>query len=397
MMRWLLALVVFLMPSASPYQSTPDAANVLAHPYAQFGFDVLRDLTAENPRANIFISPTSIAVALAMTANGAEGATRDAILTALHSQAQSTDAFNAANRALADDIAKATAVQISIANALWVQDGISIEPAFRQVLESEYSAQAANVDFRTPEAAHTINSWVAKHTDNRIRKLLDSIDPATITMLTNAIAFKGKWAAQFDPKDTGPRHFTTAAGNARTVPMMKHYGEYNYANANGLETIRLPYADGTFAMYVVLPPDTAHMSTFLAKLTPETFNTLTSSLASQKGTIELPRFTISYSAALNSVLMKLGMSPAFGGSANFQGISKTQRLQISDVRHASFLKVDEEGTEAAAATSVGIRAAAVMVGPPPFHMIVDHAFFIVIRDERNGQVLFTGLVANPDN
>ena len=398
-MRWLFALAVFLMSgiSAHPDQNTPDAARVLAQPYAQFGFEVLCDLAAEHPNTNAFISPTSIAVALAMTANGAEGATRDAILSVLHTSGDSTAAFNAANRALADEISKTAAVQLSIANALWVQQGIPVEPAFQQILQSEYGAQAENVDFRTPVAANTINAWVADHTNDRIKKLVENIDPATITMLTNAIAFKGQWSAQFDAKETQPHDFTTAAGHTRKVPMMKHYGQYNYASANGLESIRLPYADGSFAMYVVLPQDQARMRVFLEQLTTENFTSLISSLQSSKGTIELPRFTLEYSATLNSVLIKLGMGAAFGSSANFRAINQSRPLQISEVRHASFLRVDEEGTEAAAATSVGIRAAVARIGPPPFHMIVDHAFFIAIRDERNGQLLFTGLIANPES
>ncbi|HTD54055.1 MAG TPA: serpin family protein, partial [Silvibacterium sp.] len=332
-MRWLLALVLFLMSgtSALPDQNTTDAGRALAQPYAQFGFDVLRDLTAKSPRANAFISPTSIAVALAMTANGADGATRDAILAALHSQGQSTTEFNAANRALADQVARTTAVQLSMANAIWVQEGIAIEPAFRQTLQSEYGAEAENVDFRTPAAEHTINTWVAKHTNDRIRKLVENIAPSTVAMLTNAIAFKGKWSIQFDAKETQPHHFTTAAGNTKKVPMMKHYGQYKYANTNGLETIRLPYADETFAMYVVLPQNETRMRSFLDQLTSDSFSTLASSLAAQKGTIELPRFTLEYSATLNSVLTQLGMGAAFGSTADFRNISKTRRLQISEV------------------------------------------------------------------
>jgi serine protease inhibitor len=395
-MRWLLALTVLLMSrtSALPDETLTDAARALAQPYAQFGFEVLRDVTAERPHSNAFISPTSIAVALAMTANGAEGATRDAILSVLHSSG-STAAFNAANRALADEIAKTTAIQLAIANAIWVQEGVSVEPAFRQVLESQYRAAAENLNFRTPAAANTINAWVAKNTNDRIKKLVDNIDPATITMLTNAIAFKGNWTAQFDAKNTQPHDFKTAAGQVRKVPMMKRNGQYSYSNANGLESIRLPYADGTFAMYVVLPQDEARMRSFLDQVTSDSFSKLVSSLAAQKGTIELPRFTLEYSATLNSILRKLGMGPAFDTGANFQGINKTRPLQISEIRHASFLKVDEEGTEAAAATGVGIRASAMRVEPPPFHMVVDHPFFLAIRDERNGQVLFTGMIANP--
>ena len=164
----------------------------------------------------------------------------------------------------------------------------------------------------------------------------------------------------------------------------------------GLEAIRLPYADRTFAMYVVLPQDSSGLQSFLSQLTPDTFTALVSSLHTQQGTIELPRFTITYDATLNAVLTKLGMGIAFGNNANFDGICKAPRIQISEVRHASFLKVDEEGTEAAAATSVGMRAMAVRIEPQPFHMVVDHPFFLAIRDERNGQLLFTGTIAKPE-
>ena len=150
-------------------------------------------------------------------------------------------------------------------------------------------------------------------------------------------------------------------------------------------------------MYVVLPPDTNRMQSFLSQLTPDTFTAIVSSLHPQRGTIELPRFTITYDAKLNSVLTKLGMGIAFSDNANFDGICKSPRMQISEVRHASFLKVDEEGTEAAAATSVGMRAMAVRIEPQPFHMVVDHPFFLAIRDERNGQLLFTGTIAEPEN
>ena len=368
---------------------------MLARPYAQFGFDVLRELRSERPGENVFISPTSIAVALAMTSNGASGTTRDAILRTLHADTQSLEAFNAANRALAAEIAATRSVQLSMANALWVQQGFPLKPAFTQTLQSAFSAQAANLDFRSPAAIQAVNGWVAKHTNDRIAKILDEIDPSTVAILANAIAFKGKWTLQFDPKETQPRDFTTGTGAVHQLPMMKHSAEYAYANGNGLEAIRLPYADRTFAMYVVLPQDPAGMQSFLRQLTPDTFAALISSLQERRGTIELPRFTISFNATLNAILKKLGMGIAFSGSADFSGISDRSRLEISEVRHASFLKVDEEGTEAAAATITGIRPAMARFEPPPFHMIVDRPFFVAIRDERDGQLLFTGTIFDP--
>ncbi len=387
-----------------PKADSSPATSTLARPYAQFGFDVLRQLESQRPDANVFISPTSIAVALAMTSNGANGTTREAILHTLHADTQpadfqSIDAFNTANRELAEQISKTTAVQLSMANALWLQQHLPVNPSFQQVLQTAYDAHAETLDFRNSASVETINAWVAKHTNNLIQHLVNQVDPSTVAMLTNAIVFKGKWTLPFDPKSTQPHDFKPANGGAALqVPMMKNSAEYAYyADGKGLQAIRLPYADRTFAMYVVLPQDSSGLQSFLSQLTPDTFTALVSSLHSQRGTIELPRFTITYDATLNSVLTKLGMGIAFGNNANFDGICKTPRMQISEVRHASFLKVDEEGTEAAAATSVGMRAMAVRIEPPPFHMVVNHPFFLAIRDERNGQLLFTGTIANPEN
>lgn len=378
--------------SLKPDSSSP--AHALAKPYAQFGFDALRELAAKRPDGNVFISPTGIAVALAMTSNGANGTTRDAILATLHSDPHAFETFNDANRALVEQMGTTTAVQLSMANALWLQQGFPVNPAFNKVLQADYNAQAENLDFRNPASTQRINAWVAKHTNDRIPKLLDQIDPATVVILTNAIAFKGKWTLPFDPKETQSHSFKSPTG-ARDVPMMKHTAKYAYANANGLEAIRLPYADWSFAMYVVLPQDAVRMQSFLLQLTPDIFTKLATSLQSRPGAIELPRFTIKYEASLNTILAKLGMGIAFNKGANFKGVNETKPLQISEVRHASFLSVDEEGTEADAATSVGITALAIRVEPPPFHMVVDHPFFVAIRDERNGQILFTGVIAEP--
>jgi serine protease inhibitor len=380
-----------------PKVDSSPATSALARPYAQFGFDVLRQLASQRPDDNVFISPTSIAVALAMTSNGATGATQSAILRTLHADTQPLDTFNTANRELAEQISKTTVVQLSMANGLWIQQGLPVNPAFQQVLQTAYEAQAETLDFRNPSSAGTINAWVAKHTNDRIQHLIDQVDPSTVAMLTNAIAFKGKWTLQFDPKSTQPQDFKPANGAVLQVPMMKNSAQYAYASANGLEAICLPYADRTFAMYVVLPQDSNKMQSFLNQLSADTFTALVSSLHTQRGTIELPRFTISYDATLNAILTKLGMGIAFGNNANFDGVRKTPRMQISEVRHASFLKVDEEGTEAAAATSVGMRAMAARIEPQPFHMVVDHPFFLAIRDERNDQLLFTGMIAKPEN
>jgi len=160
----------------------------------------------------------------------------------------------------------------------------------------------------------------------------------------------------------------------------------------------LPYADGTFSMYVVLPHDANALQSFVQGLTADKFSTQIAQLRRRKGTIDLPHFSLTYETALNATLTRLGMGIAFESGADFSGIpQRPAPLRVSEVRHASFLKVDEEGTEAAAATMTGVMAAVMRPTIPPFHMVVDHPFFLAIRDERNGQVLFMGVVASPES
>lgn len=399
MRKPLVALLVMTLFGATPSGTATPAAGALAAPYTALGFDLLRELHAGNPNGNVFISPTSIAIALAMLANGAEGTTRAAILKTIHASQLSTDALNTANTALRTEIAQTTTVQISTANALWLQTGFTPNPGFSKTLSGAYGAQVANLDFRQngAEAVKTINAWAAQHTHDRIQKILDQVDPSTVLMLANAIAFKGKWTLPFNAHTARSHDFTTSAGDVRQVQMMQNSDQYAYENANGLEAIRLPYGDQSFAMYVVLARDAKTMQTFLTGLTPEYFDSLRTALSTRHGTIELPRFTIEYDTTLNTELAKLGMGEAFSDHANFDGIHQSPpQLAVSEVRHASFLKVDEEGTEAAAVTSIGMKALAVAPGPPPFHMVVDRPFWLGIRDEQTGQMLFTGVINAPE-
>jgi len=398
MLKYSFALVcIFVI--AMTGNTTPavaiDLTTPLAKPYADFGLDVLRQLSAGHGQDNVFISPYSIAVSLAMLSNGANGTTQQAILKTIHSEGQSPDELNAVNQRLIAQINTTTSVQLAVANGLWIEKSAVLNPKFTQVLGTSYSAEAQNVDFSSPAAAQTINVWVSTHTNGRIPKIVDQTDPSTVALLTNAITFKGKWSLPFEMDRTKPHDFKSTRG-IRKVSMMENSAEYSYANDSTMESIRLPYSDGTFAMYVVLPHDGNALSSFVQGLTSDKLSAHIAQLRQRKGTIELPRFGLTYDTSLNTTLSKLGMGIAFEHGADFSGIPQRQaQLRISDVQHASFLKVDEEGTEAAAATSIGIRATAVRPSIPPFHMVVDHPFFLAIRDERNGQILFMGVVEEP--
>jgi serpin B len=389
----LAAAALLATPLASRAAVAP--SDSLATPYAQFGFDLLRSVRGEDPKANVFISPTSLAVALAFAADGARGSTRDGMLRTLHVSG-SAAAFDAANRALADRIAKTTAVKLTMANALWLQTGFAVKPQFTTVARQVFGAQASNLDFRKPGAVDVVNAWAKAHTDGLIPKVLDSIDPSTVVMIANAIAFDGKWTLPFDKAATKPHAFDVAWSATRSVHMMNNTAKYAYAEGDGLQTIRLPYADRSFAMYVVLPKDAATLDGFVAGITPARFDALRASLVDRKGTIGLPRFHITFNKKLNGELARLGMAQAFQHDADFGNIHQAPpALAIDEVRHASYLNVDEAGTQAAAVTTVGMKLLSIRVEQPPFSMIVDRPFLLAIRDEKSGQLLFVGTIVDP--
>lgn len=374
---------------------------MLNHAYAQFGFELLKELHSSCPEQNIFISPMSIAVALAMTANGASGTTREAILQVLHSDAQPIGAFNVDNHTLVQDvliqqITGMKNIQLLMSNVLWFEPGTPISSFFAQTLATTYSAQCESLDFRSPSAAQTINARIAAQTQGQIKKIVSHIAPSTIAMLTNAMFFKGRWTLPFDPVNTRPSEFRLVSGSSCEVQMMNNTNEYAYSSAKGIELIRATYADGRFAAYIALPQEAGGLHSFLRDLTEDAFATLASSLKRQRGTLELPRLSISYNTTLNSALAKLGMRIAFGPHATFEGIcAGHSAIQLSAMQHASCLLIDEEGTEAAAATSIGFRTRVMTLEPRPFHMIVNHPFFIAIRDEQSGHLVFAGAIFAP--
>jgi len=378
--------------AAGPAQSASPAAS-LAAPYARFGFDLLRAVDARNPGKNVFISPTSVAVALAFAANAAGGRTQADMLAALHAPG-SLASFDAANKALASEIARTTTVKLSMANALWLQAGFAAKPRFVATARDVFGAQAGTLDFRSRNAVDIVNAWAKRHTDGLIPHVLDRIDPLTVTMLANAIAFDGRWSARFDPAATKPHTFSVAWTGKGSVAMMQQTGRFAYAASGGLQTIRLPYGDKSFAMYVVLPKDRTTLAALVERLTPASFDGLVGSLRTAKGTIGLPRFRMNFSQKINDELIGLGFSRAFSDAADFSDLS-SRRLKIGDVHHASYLNVDEKGTRAAAVTTVGVVALAMRHEPPPFSMIVDRPFLVAIRDESTGQLLFLGTIVSP--
>lgn len=377
----------------------------------QFAFDLYADLVGREG-GNLFASPYSISVALAMTYAGARGETATQMADAM----QFVDAdrlhpgFNALDRAVdppdgGDDTSggegeEGEPFRLDTVNAVWGLEEYPYSEAYLETLARHYGAGLRVVDFvGEPEASReTINEWVAEQTEDRIEDLLPrgSIDDLTRLVLTNAIYFKANWTETFSADRTEDAPFRALDGSTGSVPMMSQSATFPYAEVDGAQVVELPYVGGDVGMVVMLPPE-GEFESFEADLDAERLGELTDALEQQKGSLSFPRFTLESSFGLTEALSALGMPSAFDPQqANFDGMvdrsQTSEPLYLSDVVHKSFVTVDEEGTEAAAAT--GVVAGTTSAPLDPFEMTVDRPFVFAIRHRPTGAVLFLGRVVD---
>lgn len=344
---------------------------------------------------NIFISPSSVAIALAMTYNGASGTTKQVMAKGLELEGLALPDINDSNLALKTLLENLDPqVKLTIANSLWANQNISLNPEFLAKNQKFYQAQVTNLDFSNPGAAKSINNWVSNNTDGKIKQIVTKVPPNQILFLINAIYFKGQWTKKFDPKQTTPYPFKLLSGRQKQVPMMSQSGDYSYYETENWQAVNLPYGkDRNIGFHIFLPKANSNLQTFYQELNVENWNLWMSKFRSREGSIRLPKFKIDYKVKLRKALTALGMGEAFSNKADFSGIGK--QLALSGVTHKTFAEVNEEGTEAAAATSVGVVATSVRQKPKPFKMIVDRPFFCVIRDQQTGTILFMGSIVDP--
>ena len=382
--------------------SAPDPAitHLVFSATDDFGFRLLKAL-AKDPKRNTIISPLGVAMAFAMAYNGAAGATKNEMAKTLGLGSLDEADINRANHYLMQALADADpAVQPEIANAVWVQKDYPLNPDFRSVCESFYDARAANLDFvgDPTGAAAEINSWVDKYTHHRIPVLVKDVDIYTRLILTDAVHFKGAWSSKFLKGDTRARPFHLIGGASRDTAMMEQTGDFLYLENNDFQAIRLPYGNERYAMYVFLPRQNAGLPGFLRSLDEKHWEQWTSRFASKTTKIVLPKFETAYDEQLNNAMEGMGMKLAFDSSkADFSRIplhpSPGNSLYISKVQHKTWVKVDEEGTEAAAATSIEVEELA-LIGTSNV-MVVDHPFFFAIAEKQSGTLLFAGVIMDP--
>lgn len=368
--------------------SMPEAANRL-------GFELLAELAQKASGENVFISPYSIHTALCMAWSGARGGTAGAMAKTMHIAGTDMRGVMESSLALKDGLASAdTMVRFDIANSLWSRRGLPLRPEFKAGVEKYFGGKAEELDFGSPQALRTINGWVKERTNGKIDRIIERIPPDAALYLINAIYFKGKWRTQFDKALTRDQDFFPPGGGSKKMPFMRQDGEYQYLRGEGFQAARLPYGSGRFAMYVFLPDKRDGLGWFLKTVTAENWSTWLSGFRKTKGHIELPRFKADFFRDLVPALDKLGMSPAFGNSADFSGMS-AEGLSIDEVLHKTVVEVNEEGTEAAAVTSIGVRVASARPEPEPFRMVVDHPFLMAIADQETRAILFLGAIHEP--
>lgn len=366
-----------------------------------FAIELYQNL--KNMPGNLFFSPYSISTALAMTYAGARGNTEKQMATTMHfslDQNKFHAAFGEFQSHL-NEYEKKGDVKLDVANSLWLQKDYVFLPAFLKETK-KYDAGLNYVNFKseTEKARFAINTWVEKKTNEKIKDLISpgALDAMTGLVLANAIYFKGKWATPFDSSVTKITPFYGMSNDSVLVPMMHKAGhEFGYMENSLVQCLEMPYAGNNLSMVVILPKNRNELNKLEKAFTEEIFNTWMKSLVKEKVSVFFPRCKALKSFSLTKELSSLGMPDAFGGAADFSGMTGAKDLCISDVIHKAFIDVNEEGTEAAAATAVimtrGARPQMMPKIPPTFR--ADHPFLFIIRDTRSGVILFMGRITNP--
>jgi len=368
---------------------------VLSESNTGFTLDLYNQLRRKE--GNLFFSPYSISVALAMTFAGARGETESQMARTLHFDLDQENlhvAFSALQEKLAE-AETAGGVQLKIANSLWPHVGYPFLKSYLDLVLKHYGVSITPVDYKndTEGARQIINAWVEEETEKKIRELIpkDILDSLTRLVLTNAIYFKGDWDVQFNANDTKQENFWSPQEQF-AIPMMTRKGKYRYKESSDLQILELPYVGGKLSMLVLLPRKKDGLPILENQLTADFLSKATKDLWELDVVVHLPKFKVEAAFTLNDPLITLGMPDAFGDKADFSGMDGAKELYIGFVIHKAFIDVNEEGTEAAAATAVVMQRQAFS---QPIEFRADHPFLFFIRENQTGSVLFLGRVTQP--
>jgi serine protease inhibitor len=362
-----------------------------------FSFALIGKVVAAQPAENTFISPLSASYALGMTMNGAASTTWDEMRSALQLGEASQAEINGAYKSLTALLTSLDpAVSMQVANSIWFREGFPVLESFLTAARSDFDAEARALNFANSAASlSAINGWVDTKTNHRIPTIIDEIRPEHVMFLINAIYFKGNWREKFDATKTIDGTFSAAGGSTQPVRLMHVTRDsISYVETQAYQAVDLPYGNGAFSMTVVLPRAGTDINALVSTLATSSWNSLTASLQPRKVELFLPRLTLNWERKLNDDLKALGMLKAFApGGADFTRMAAAptgNQLYIDFVKQKTFVAVDEEGTEAAAATAVGIGVTSAPIIPV---MRVDRPYFFVLRERLSGTLLFMGKIS----
>lgn len=415
-----MAVIGMMVLGCAAHGSADEKAEVAAAAHqavvdgnTQFALALYEKLRAGD--GNLFFSPYSVSTALAMTYAGARGETERQMAEAMWypTSAPVLEKLGVAGKPMtAEEFAGAfgriirdlnarggtDAYELRVANALWGQQDFAFLDAFARLVEAEYGGRIRNVDFvaATEKARRTINTWVEEQTNGKIKDLISqgAIGPMARLVLTNAIYFKGNWARQFDEDRTHDAPFTLLDESKVQVPMMNQKARFGYAEADNLQVLQLPYVGDELSMVILLPKATDGIGRLEQQLTAENLARWLDDLREREVIVSIPKFKMTSKFSLESVLRSMGMGQAFTGAADFSGMTGRRDLFISAVIHQAYVDVNEEGTEAAAATGVVMKLTSAMPDRTPVFR-ADHPFLFMIRDNTSGSILFFGRVSDP--
>ena len=406
MTRILGKLVAIILMFSSIFGSPPAARSAQAQFVVEGNTTFALELYGQlkTTPGNLFFSPYSISTALAMTYAGAHGETEKQMGQALHfgkDQRQLHSSFGELQRQLSN-AGKQPGIELNVANALWAQKGHPFLPPFLEVAKAQYQANVNQADFETgaEPARSEINRWVAQKTKDKIKDILPpgSLTHLTRLVLANAIYFKGVWTKPYDKAQTATQPFHRSTTSQVDVPLMHHFDNVRYTEGRDFQAVELPYRGDELSMVVLLPRKVDACGELESRLTPALLSLSLGQMKPQRVEIFLPRFKLESSFDLNDALVRIGMPEAFGPKSDLSGMDGTRLLYISGVFHKAWGEVNEEGTEAAAATAVAVAGRAVMKQPPPPPVFrADHPFIFFIRDTRSGSLLFLGRFADPNH
>ncbi|MCZ7607721.1 MAG: serpin family protein [Planctomycetota bacterium] len=368
-------------------------ARELSERNSEFGVDLFKRLHVKGE--NTFISPTSIAMCLQMVAQASKGDTNAEFRKTMHLGEIDLDLANAD---LLERLKDRDGAKLRVANALWSDPArVTLNQEYVDEMAKYFEAEVRASDFDAPATLDEVNGWISDKTEKKIPRMLERIEKDDVTFLINAIYFKGAWSYQFDKEDTKEADFHLADGSTTKVQMMRRSDEIPYAELPGLQLVKLPYGgDKKIAMWVALPAADSSLEKLIAGMDKGSLKRWQDAAHAREGTLKLPRIKMKFKKNLNDDLKALGIKLAFdSGSADLSrlGSSVMGRLYLGFVLHEAVVEVNEEGTEAAAATIAGIKAES--IGPEPFSMVCDRPFLFWISDENTGATLFMGAVYKP--